>query len=352
MIPLSLAEIAEIVGGRLHNTDGAEVVTGSVEFDTRRLGSDGLFVAIPGERVDGHDFAAEAMARGACGVLSAREVAAPAVIVPRVTAAAVHRGVYALAGDSDGSGAAVLAALGALAGHVVARLRAEHGLRTVAVTGSAGKTSTKDLLGALLSGLGETVAPSGSFNNEIGVPWTALQATERTRFLVLEYSARGVGHIAELATMVRPEIGVVLNVGTSHLDEFGSVEAIAQAKGELVEALPAAADGGVAILNADDDRVAAMATRTEARVITVGESAAAALRACEVTSDERDRARFTLRTALGDHAVSLGLHGAHQVGNALAAAAVAQQLGADLAAIAQGLATARAVSGKRMQVTE
>ena len=158
----------------------------------------------------------------------------------------------------------MLAALARLAGHVVGELS---GLTVVGVTGSSGKTSTKDLLAAVLAPLGPTVAPPESFNNELGLPWTALRADADTRHLVLEFSARGTGHIAALAAAVPPRIGVVLNVGCAHLGEFGSVDAIARAKGELVEALPS---NGVAVLNADDPRVAAMAPRTTARVLTFG----------------------------------------------------------------------------------
>ena len=151
----------------------------------------------------------------------------------------------------------------------------------------------------MLEPLGTVVAPPGSFNNELGHPWTALRADDSTRFLVLELSARGRGHIAALAAMAPPRIGVVLNVGTAHLGEFGSREAIAQTKGELVEALPSAESGGVAVLNADDDLVAAMASRTTARVVTFGQADTADVRAVDVTMDETARASFTLVTASG-----------------------------------------------------
>ena len=266
MIPLSLAEIADVVGGRLHRADGAASVTGTVEFDTRELTEGGLFVALPGERVDGHDFAAQAVAAGAVAVLAAREVDAPAIIVPPLAEGEAHERSVALTGDKDGSGAAVLAALGKLARHVVLAL-SKQGLTVVGVTGSSGKTSTKDVIAQLLEPLGPTVAPPGSFNNELGHPWTALRADAGTRHLVLELSARGPGHIAELAAIAPPKIGVVLNVGSAHVGEFGSREGIAKTKGELVEALP---EDGLAVLNLDDPLVAAMASRTKARVVTVG----------------------------------------------------------------------------------
>ncbi|HEX6359651.1 UDP-N-acetylmuramoyl-tripeptide--D-alanyl-D-alanine ligase [Actinophytocola sp.] len=341
MIPLTLREIAEATGGRLHNTNGDEVVTGSVEFDSRKIGPGGLFVAVPGERVDGHDFAAAAVEKGAVGVLAAREVDAPSVIVPPVSAAPVR--AYVLAGDKDGSGAAVLAGLAATARAVVDRL---DGLTVVGVTGSSGKTSTKDLISQVLEPLGPTVAPPGSFNNELGHPWTVLRADENTKHLVLELSARGAGHIRALCAAAPPRIGVVLNVGSAHLSEFGSREDIAQAKGELAEA---ATD--VAVLNADDPLVRAMAERTKARVVLVGEHPDAAVRAEDIQLDEQARATFRLVTSRGAATVTLALHGAHHVGNALSAAAVGLELGADVDQIAASLSSAQRRSARRMEVT-
>ncbi|ASR37448.1 UDP-N-acetylmuramoyl-tripeptide--D-alanyl-D-alanine ligase [Prauserella marina] len=346
MIELSLAEIAGIVGGRLHRADGGERVTGSVEFDSRKVAGGGLFVALPGERVDGHSFAGTAMAAGAAGVLAAREVDAPSVIVPPLPEGQAHERSVALAGDKDGSGAAVLAALGKLARYVVDEL-AEGGLTVVGVTGSSGKTSTKDLVAALLEPLGPTVAPPGSFNNELGHPWTALRADRTTRHLVLEMSARGPGHIAQLAEVAPPRVGVVLNVGSAHLGEFGSREGIAATKGELVEALPSE---GVAVLNVDDPLVAAMASRTSARVVGVGENPAATIRAERVTLDEQARASFRLVTPDGEADVTLRLVGEHHVGNALSAAAVAIELGASVADVARYLGAAERRSGRRMEV--
>ena len=345
MIPMTLAEIAAATGGRLHRTDGSEVVTGSVEFDSRRAGPGGLFVALPGEKVDGHDFAAKALAQGAVGVLAAREVDAPSVIVP--PAGRAHERAFALSGDTDGSGAAVLAGLARTARAVVDRL-GERGLTVVGVTGSSGKTSTKDLIAQVLEPMGPTVAPPGSFNNELGHPWTVLRAGHDTRHLVLELSARGPGHIRALCETAPPRIGVVLNVGTAHLGEFGSREGIARTKGELPEALPA---DGVAVLNADDPLVAGMAERTKARVVLVGESEAADIRATDVELDDHARATFTLVTAHGQRRVTLGLHGAHHVGNALSAAAVALELGASLDDVAERLGGARRLSERRMEVS-
>ncbi|GAA4545987.1 UDP-N-acetylmuramoyl-tripeptide--D-alanyl-D-alanine ligase [Pseudonocardia xishanensis] len=346
MIEMRLAEVAAVTGGELHRATGEELVS-SVEFDSRKVGPGALFLALPGERADGHGFAAAAVAAGAAGVLAGRPVDAPAVIAP---AGESYAGTDLGAADPDGAGAAVLTALGKLARHSVTTLRDRAGLAVVGITASSGKTSTKDLVAAVLAPLGETVAPPGSFNNELGHPWTALRAGESTRHLVLELSARGSGHIARLCRIAPPRIGVVLNVGSAHVGEFGSPEAIAQAKGELVEALPA---DGVAVLNLDDHRVAAMAARTSARV--VGYSAAGSAEAAVVAREVRlvaGRASFTLVTPAGSAEVSLRLVGEHHVGNALAAAAVALELGGTPAGIAEALSQAGPASRWRMEVTD
>ncbi|UGT41019.1 UDP-N-acetylmuramoyl-tripeptide--D-alanyl-D-alanine ligase [Nocardia yamanashiensis] len=344
MIEMTLRELAEVVGGTLHDVPDPEAkVTGQAEFDSRRVGSGDLFLALPGERVDGHEFAARAIEQGAVAVLAARPVGVPAVVVaPRPHASRA----IALAADTDGSGAAVLEALAKLARASVDRLVA-NGLTVVGVTGSSGKTSTKDLLAAVLAPLGPVVAPPGSFNNELGHPWTALRADAETKFLVLELSARAPGNIKALTEIAPPRAGVVLNVGTAHLGEFGSQEVIAQTKGELVEALPA---DGLAVLNLDDHLVAKMAERTKARVVTVGLASNADIRATDVTLDEQARARFTLHANGESIAVQLAVHGEHQVGNALSAAAVAIDQGADLATVAAALAGAKPVSARRMDV--
>ena len=350
MIPLSVARVAEIVGGTLAGIDpataGRTLVSGSVEFDSRRIGAGGLFVALPGARVDGHDHAAAAVAAGAVAVLAARPVGVPAVVVAPTPGAASRSGV--LEHDTDGSGAAVLAALGKLAAAVAAELAAG-GLTIVGVTGSAGKTSTKDMLAAVLSPLGEVVAPPGSFNNELGHPWTVLRADAGTDYLVLELSARHRGNIAALAAIAPPQIGVVLNVGTAHLGEFGSREAIAATKAELAQAVP---EEGVVILNVDDPAVAAMADQTAARVVRVSRTRPADVWAGPVSLDELARPRFTL-TGGGDAVdVQLQVCGEHQVDNALCAAAVALHCGATPAQVAAALAGAGPVSQHRMQVRE
>ena len=348
MIDLTVARIAEIVGGRLCDISPAEAetthVTGTVEFDSRAVTHGGLFLALPGARSDGHDFAPAAVASGAAAVLAARPVGVPAIVVPPAPPADARAGL--LEHDADGSGAAVLAALGRLAGAVAADLT-QRGLRIVGITGSSGKTSTKDLIAAVLRPLGEVVAPPGSFNNELGHPWTVLRAGEGTDFLVLEMSARHRGNIAALAAIAPPSIAAVLNVGTAHLGEFGSREAIAETKGELVEAL---GPSGVAILNADDAAVAAMASRTSARVVTVGRAPTAQIRADDVVLDELARPGFTLRAPAGSVHVQLAVHGEHQVGNALTAAAVGLECGASLQQVAAALAGAAPASRHRMEV--
>ncbi len=274
MIALTLAQVADIVGGELADITAEQAaatrITGTVEFDSREVTEGGLFLALPGARSDGHDFAAGAVAAGAVAVLAARPVGVPAIVVPPADTAATASGALEH-DDAHGSGAAVLAALAKLASAVAAELVAG-GLRIIGVTGSSGKTSTKDLLAAVLAPLGEVVAPPGSFNNELGHPWTVLRSTTDTDFLILEMSARHPGNIAALAAIAPPSIGVVLNVGTAHLGEFGSREVIAATKSELPQAVPSS---GVVILNADDPAVAAMAEQTAARVVRVSEDPAA-----------------------------------------------------------------------------
>ncbi len=347
MRAMTIEQIADVVGGTLHDVeDPTRLVDGTIEFDSRKIGPGGLFLALPGARVDGHDHARAAIEAGAAVVLAARPVGVPAIVLDPIP----HDGrAMALERDADGSGAAVLTALSTLARASVTELTAT-GLTVVGVTGSSGKTSTKDLLAAVLRPLGTVVAPPGSFNNELGHPWTALRADESSKFLVLELSARGVGHIASLARAAPPRIGVVLNVGTAHLGEFGSRDRIALAKGELVESLRSAADGGVAVLNADDRLVLEMVPRTSARVVTVGLSPEADIRAENVVLDNDARARFTMVTPHGRAEVALAVHGEHQVGNALAAAAVALECGAELAQVVDALAGAAAASARRMDV--
>jgi UDP-N-acetylmuramoyl-tripeptide--D-alanyl-D-alanine ligase len=325
VISLSLTEIAELTRGRpTGDTAPGPAVTGPVVIDSRQVVPGALFVAVRGERADGHDFAAGAVESGAAGVLAERPLdGVPAVVVDDV-----------------------VAALGELARGVLRRLPE---VTVVGVTGSSGKTSTKDLIAQVLTRGGPTVATTGSYNNEYGHPLTVLRATEETRFLVLEKGARGLGHISYLTRIAPPRIGVVLNVGSAHIGEFGNREVVAKAKGELVEAVPA---DGAAILNADDPYVRTMAARTPARIVTFGRAPDALIRATDEWLDDAGRPTFSLVTPEGTLPVRLKLFGAHAVSNALAAAAVAREAGLALHEITEALSEATPVSRWRMEVTE
>ncbi|MBA2952312.1 UDP-N-acetylmuramoyl-tripeptide--D-alanyl-D-alanine ligase [Nocardioides sp. MAH-18] len=317
MIAMTLAEIATVVGGTVHGDARARdvVVDGAAYVDSRQAVPGGLFVAVVGEQVDGHEYAA-----GAHAVLGSRATAAPTVVV-----------------------ADPVVALGRLARHVVDRVDAI----VLALTGSQGKTGTKDYLAQVLATVGPTVATLGNHNNELGVPLTVLTADAGTRYLVVEMGARGIGHIGYLCELAPPRVAAVLNVGTAHLGEFGSREAIAQAKGEIVEALPAE---GTAVLNADDALVAAMATRTSAAVTTFGADGDVAWRGLEL--DELGRASFDLGHAGEWRPVRLQQSGAHQVLNAAAAAAMALAVGVPLARVAAALSAAADASPMRMELHE
>jgi UDP-N-acetylmuramoyl-tripeptide--D-alanyl-D-alanine ligase len=323
VIPLSLAELAAAVDGRLAGDASPDATVTAVVIDSRQAQPGSLFVALSGSRADGATFAADACRRGAVAALVSRDVGAPAIVVPDP-----------------------LAALGRLASVVLRRLP---DVRVVGITGSNGKTTTKDLAAELLGRLGPTVAAPASYNGEIGLPLSVLGADATTRHLVLEYGARGLDHIRELASIARPDIAIVLGVGIAHMGEFGSRDAIAAAKGELVEALNT---GGVAILNADDAFVGAMRARTTSRVVTFGRDAGADVRATGIGVDALGRARFTLVTAAGQAPVQLRLYGEHQVTNALAAAAAALELGSTVESTAAALSAAAPSSRWRMEVTE
>lgn len=325
MIALTLAEIAAVVDGEVAPEHGDVVVDGPVVIDGREAGPGSLFVAFVGEHSDGHEHAAQAGEAGAVAVLGSRTTDLPTVVVTDARAA-----------------------LQRLASYVVARVREAGRLTVVGITGSQGKTSTKDLLGAVLGHSGPTVATRGSFNNELGMPLTALGVDADTRFLVLELGARGIGHIAELTDLVTPDVGVVLNVGQAHLGEFGSREAIAVAKGELVEAL---AESGTAVLNVDDERVAAMAARTRADVVTFGRGAGD-VRVEELVLDRLGRPSFVLVAPRGRVPVALRLVGAHQALNAAAAAAAALAVGLPLTQVGEALTAVTTLSRWRMELRE
>lgn len=332
MIPLRPADIAEAVAGEPSGVPDevlkASSIT-SVTVDSRQVVPGTLFVAVAGERVDGHDFAAEAVAAGAVLILCARPLhdeagtPLPCVVVKDP-----------------------VQALGALASWY---RRERLTCTVVAVTGSSGKTTTKDLIARVLSVAGPTVSARGSFNTEIGLPLTVLAADDQTRFLVLEMGMRGVGHIAYLVDLVQPDIAVVLNVGSAHVGMLGSREAIAAAKAELVQDLP---DTAIAVLNEDDGAVRAMADITAADVVRFGESPSARIRATDVRLQDAARPAFTLTDeSTGDSMpVELRLSGEHYVSNACAAAAVGRAAGLSMEQIVDALRAAEADSKWRMDV--
>ena len=340
MMRMTLAQMVQAVHGSAEHCDcdDLETVTAtSVVTDSRQVVDGALFVAIAGEHVDGHDFVDAAARQGAVAALVEREIeSAPIaqIVVPDT-----------------------VAALGALAkANLEARKAIDEPFTIIGITGSVGKTTTKDLLHALLSTQGETVAPKGSFNNEIGLPLTALKVGERTRYLVAEMGANHIGEIARLTKIAPPDIAVVLKVGIAHLGEFGSVERIAQAKSEIVRG---EAPNAITVLNADDERVAAMSGIAKGDVFWFGIDKAQAhdidgyMAADDIALDDLGHPVFELVSSQGvEQRVSLGIGGRHNVMNALAAASVAKLLGMPLERIAQVLADTRRISPHRMAVSE
>ncbi|MDO5285347.1 MAG: UDP-N-acetylmuramoyl-tripeptide--D-alanyl-D-alanine ligase [Actinomycetia bacterium] len=328
----TLGSVAAMVGGTVDAGSATVEVGPDVVVDSRLATPGALFVALAGERTDGHRFVPAALEAGAAGALVDHDPGPGRVLV-----------------TDTGQ------ALADLAREVVA---AAEGLTVTGITGSSGKTSTKDLLAQLLETAGETVAPQGSFNNEIGVPLTALRVRPGTSYLVSEMGARGLGHIHWLCSLVRPQVGVVLNVGSAHVGEFGSVEQIATAKAELVQDLPAT---GWAVLSADDSRVAAMAELTSAQVAWFSAAAdpgAGALRvwASDQVADPGQRYGFVLHVVRGEEhhqaPVRLQVSGEHQVANAVAAAAAALAVGLGVQQVAEALSRAVARSRWRMEIEQ
>ncbi|MET0147458.1 MAG: UDP-N-acetylmuramoyl-tripeptide--D-alanyl-D-alanine ligase [Ilumatobacteraceae bacterium] len=313
------SHVVTATGGVLR---GADVSVDGASFDTRSLRPGQLFVPIVADR-DGHDYVASAASAGAAATLWAR-AAEPGVEIPTVTVA-----------DTA-------VALMALAEWARPRLDAV----VVGITGSVGKTSTKDLVRAAVGAGRRVAANERSFNNEQGLPVTLLGAADDTEVLVLEMGMRGPGEIRRLCAVGRPDIGVVTAVAPAHTERVGGIDGVARAKAELVEALP---DTGTAVLNADDDRVAAMAARTSAGVVTFGRSAGADVRIVGLALDGLARARFTAETPWGPVAVALGVSGAHMAANAAAAIAVAGLAGVDLHDAAAALGRAE-MAAMRMQV--
>lgn len=321
MIDLSVADIAEIVGGKSFG-DSSAIVTAEPFFDSRSAIQGGIFLALEGQQVDGHNFVEEALAKGGVTAFTTRQVGSNCIVV-----------------------ADVLEAISKLGAEVRRRLPQ---MKVIGITGSQGKTSTKDIARHVLSIAGETIAPSQSFNNDLGVPLTLLRASAKTRFCVLEMGARHEGDIARLVQMAKPDIGVVLVVGTAHIGEFGSREAIARTKSEIVSNL---SKDAIAILGTYDEFTPKMASQTPATVMYFGETTSCDVRATDIDIRE-GRAHFDLVSKAGREPVALRLIGRHQVPNALAAAAIATALQIPIDKIASGLSTAEIASKWRMEISD
>lgn len=322
MIPLSLEIAALVTNGHLDAVDDhSSHITGPLVFDSREITPGSLFCCLKGKTLDGHDFAAQAVAAGAVAVLAERPVGAPALVVPDVLVAMSQ---------------------------IATRVADAYTGTVIGLTGSAGKTSTKDLLKSILELDGPTVATPRSFNNELGFPVTVSRVEKESRYLLLEMGARGLGHIDSLCDVARPSIATVLGVGSAHIGEFGSREVIANAKAEIVRALPA---HGIAVLNGDDPLVLGMTGATEATVITFGFGEDCDVRAEQVGVQHDGRPHFVLVHGGARRRIDLRVHGRHNVLNALAAAATAIAAGIPADRIAQGLRDAEISSGGRMEVT-
>ena len=327
MIALTLADVAAAVDGTLENSDTAAdtVVSGSVQTDSRLVGAGSIFFALKGETTDGHLFAEAAVKAGAA-----------LIIVERLLPLAVPQIIVA-----DG-----VVALGALATDVVARVHARGALRVIAVTGSNGKTTTKNLLRAVLEKHGPAVAPQGSYNNQVGAPLSMLGIDFDTRFLVVEAGAGGPGEVGRIAAMAKPDIAIVLKVGLAHAGVFRTLEATQAAKAELVTGLP---DTAIAILNADDFRVAAMRSLTAARVVWFGLDEPADPRADDLVASAAGTS-FTLISGGERRTVTLKILGEHHVMNALAAIAATRELGIPLDAALEAIESVTRAERWRMEV--
>lgn len=334
MLPMRASEIAAAVGGTLHGDD--VTVTGSVETDSRLVSGGGVFFAMPGEETDGHRFIDAAIGAGAALVVAERalEQDVPHVLVP-----------------------AGVQALGALAAEVIRRVREAGALTVVGVTGSNGKTTTKNMLQAILEQHGPTVTPVKSFNNEVGAPMTMLRIDASTRYLVLEMGASVEGDIERLTAMSHPDVGVVLTVGLAHAGEFGGIETTTRAKTEMVRDLD---EAGIAVLNRDDERVRGMATATRARVVWFGTDAGVADEQTRLWAEGVDSTlEGTVATihraadgAAGSWPLRMRILGEHHVMNALAALTVADALGLPLEPAVEALATMERAERGRMELLE
>ncbi|CAN5375870.1 UDP-N-acetylmuramoyl-tripeptide--D-alanyl-D-alanine ligase [soil metagenome] len=326
MIGLTLAEVTAILDGRLVGfSERDTVVDGEVHTDSRKVVPGSIFFALPGEETDGHLFAEAAVANGAVLLVTERELPLP--------------GAQVVVGDG-------VVALAALAREVVARVRARGQLRVVAVTGSNGKTTTKNMLRAVLEREGATVAPFGSFNNHVGAPISMLGIDFATRFLVVEMGASAIGEISQLISIVMPDVGIVLKVGLAHVGEFGGPDAVETAKGEMVKDLPSTA---VAVLNLDDPRVARMGSLTAAPVRWFGLSPDADVRALDIEATASGTA-FTLEAEGVSRRVQLRILGEHHVMNALATITAAEALGVPIERSATAVENLARAARWRMEV--
>ena len=326
MFDLTLGQVCDIVGGKLIGDVSLRV--SGISIDSRSANRGDLFAAIVGERVDGHEFVSQAISAGASASLSSKEVSGSYVLVP------------ASPDELD----PVIHAIAKLSAHVRSLMR---GVEVIGITGSSGKTSTKDMIGQVLSHAGTTHAPAGSLNNELGLPLTLLSAPLDVKYLVAEMGMRGLGHITHLCNLAQPTLGVITNVGHAHIGEVGSIEGIAKAKSELVSAISAS---GVVVLNADDERVLAMRNLAEATVFTYGFSKAADVRAENLQLSSYGNYTFDL-VYRGDRVpASIPMLGEHNVLNALAAAAVGLAVGMEIEDIARALTTLKQMSKWQMEV--
>lgn len=324
MIRVSAGALQEVLGAKLIG-DGSIEVTASVETDSRLVGNGSLFIAKPGEQADGHDFVAEAKQKGA--VLAVVEKAVDVEIAQLVVPNSVE-------------------ALGQLAAWLIKVLKSKGKLKVIGITGSNGKTTTKNMLGAILPQLGNTIAPIESFNNKVGAPISILRADLETEFLVVEMGAEGLGSIAYLAKMATPDIGVILKVGMAHAGEFGGIENTARIKGELAEAIDA---DGQLVLNSDDGMVSAMKDRTKAQVHYFGTNQEAEFSASDISLTKTGTS-FELKWPDGEKtSVQLRILGEHHIMNALAAATVATLLGASKSQIVGALEAMELAERWRMQ---
>lgn len=336
MIELTLAEIATIVDGTLVGGESLTLVSGLTDTDSRLITPGDIFVAKPGEETDGHLFVPAAFANGAAVVIVDHQLNSSEL------------------GSDDGGISApqivvadTIVALGSLAREVVARVRSLGKLTVVGITGSNGKTTTKNLVAMMCARVGATISPRDSFNNEVGAPVTMLKVTEATEFLVLELGASGIGHISRLTDMVRPDIAVVLMVGLAHAGEFGGVEATVAAKAELLDALT---PDGIAILNADDARVMSMRSRARGPVVLFGLSSNADVRATDIQASLAGTSFVLHVPEVAPVPVRFKVLGEHHVMNALAAAAVGRALGFSVPLIVDALESVERAEHWRMEV--